>query len=285
MKMSATTVLTLCLLAAVCGCRRDKTPMTPTPPPWLDTAVQEQVQQQGPDTQLLGSIFKGTAFREDQSSEWQVTLEAGQCYWFSGAGDQTVEELYLQLRDPEDDEVADDSNDTPRIVITHCPEVSGMFTLRAKVTEGHGHYAVGVYGKPTTAALAQPTAAPVDTGTAQPSGTGLGGVVDEMAKASAPDAQRVGNHLAGATDRSDWYVALESGKCYWFIGAGDAGVVQLTLTLWAPPPGEKQIALNQSENNRVTVGHCPANSGMFHIQAKVDGGEGKYMVGVFAKKK
>ncbi len=285
MKKPATLVLTLCVLAAVCGCRRDKTPMTPTPPPWLDTAVQEQAQQQAPEAQLLGSIYKGIAFREDQSSDWQITLEAGQCYWFSGAGDQTVEELYLELRDPDDDDVAEDKNDTPRIVITYCPETSGMFELEAKVTEGHGHYAVGVYGKQGTAAPAEPTAAPPATAVAPPSGTGLGSVVDDMAKASAPNAQRVGDHLAGETDKSDWYVALESGKCYWFIGAGDGGVDQLTLTLWGPPPSEKQIALNQSENNRVTVGHCPATSGMFHIQAKVDGGEGKYTVGVFAKKK
>jgi hypothetical protein len=259
--------------------------MTPTPPPWLDTAVQEQAQQQAPDAQLIGSIYKGTAFREDTGNDWQVSLEAGQCYWFSGAGDQTVEELYLELSDPEDDRVAKDDNDTPRIVITHCPETSGTFELKAEVTEGHGHFAVGVYGKAGTAAPTEPTAKPTATATAKPSGDDLGSVVDDMAKASAPDAQRVGDHLAGETDKSDWYVALESGKCYWFIGAGNGGVGQLTLTLWAPPPTEKQIALNQSENNRVTIGHCPATSGMFHVQAKVDGGEGKYMVGVFAKKK
>lgn len=283
MKKSATIVITLCVLSALCGCRRDKTPMTPTPPPWLDTAVQEQVQQQAPEAQLVGTMFKGTAFREDQSSEWMVSLEAGQCYWFSGAGDQTVEELYLELSDPEDDEVADDDNGTPRIVISHCPEVSGQFKLFAKVKEGHGHYAVGVYGKAGEGPPPEPTGTGATTGPA-PSGD-LGTVVDEMAKASAPDAKRVGDHLAGETDKSDWYVALEAGKCYWFIGAGDGGVDQLTLTLWGPPPGEKQIGINQSENNRVTVGHCPAKSGMFHVQAKVDGGEGKYKVGVFAKKK
>jgi hypothetical protein len=104
-----------------------------------------------------------------------------------------------------------------------------------------------------------------------------------MAKASAPDSERVGDHFAGHADHTDWYVALETGKCYWFIGAGDDDVKELYLYLW--DPADKRITANKSENNRVNVGHCPTSSGMYHFQAKVNSGSGKYKVGVFAKKK
>src|SRR5688572_20198685 len=97
MHKTIATMLSLSLLVPVAACRRERAPMTPTPPEWLDTAVTDQVRASAPEAQAIGGIFKGTAFREGDHSQWQVTLEAGQCYWFSGAGDQTVEELYLNL--------------------------------------------------------------------------------------------------------------------------------------------------------------------------------------------
>jgi hypothetical protein len=277
----AAAILTLSLVVPLGACRRQKAPLTPTPPEWLDTAVHEQAKQVSPDSEQVGDVYKATAYREGDRTDWQLSLEASQCYFFSGAGDQTVEELSLYLWDPSGSRVATERGDGPRTVLSYCtpPTMPGLYKFQAKIEEGHGHYAVAVYGKAAPAPVAVPVPAPV----AAPAGPDLGKIVDDMAKASAPQAERVGEHFSGEADKTDWYVALETGKCYWFIGAGDDEVDELWLYLWDPQ--DKRITVNKSENNRVTVGHCPTSSGMYHFQAKVNSGEGKYKVGVFSKKK
>lgn len=256
--------------------------MTPTPPEWLDTAVRDQVTQAAPQAQPVGEqIYKGTAFREGEKMQWQVTLDPGKCYYFSGAGDQTVEELELNVWDPTGDRVAK-TDGQQRVILEHCATMPGLYRFEAKVEEGHGHFAVAVYSKDAPAAPV-PAPAPGPAPAPAPAGPDLGKVVDDMAKASAPDSERVGDHFAGETDHTDWYAALETGKCYWFIGAGDDGVKELYLYLW--DPADKRITASKSESNRVTVGHCPTSSGMYHFQAKVNSGSGKYKVGIFAKKK
>jgi hypothetical protein len=137
---------------------------------------------------------------------------------------------------------------------------------------------VGVYVK----------AAPDGTVPAPPTGPtapaqDLGAQCDAEAKASAPGAERVGDHFSGNADETDWYTALEVGKCYWFIGVGGEGVNELWLYLW--DPADKRITANKAESNKVTVGHCPEKAGMFHFQAKIGSGSGEYKVGVYAKKK
>jgi hypothetical protein len=281
MHKSFATLVALSLLVPAGACRRQQAPLTPAPPEWLDTAVTDQAKQHAPDAEAVGEIYKGTAFREGDRTDWQVTLEGGRCYWFSSAGDQTVEELSLYLWDPTGERVSTERGKSPRTVLSYCtpPVMPGLYKVQAKVEEGHGHYALGIYGK---AAPQGPAPAPVPA-PAAPKGPDLGKVVDDMAKATAPEAERVGEHFSGEADKTDWYVALETGKCYWFIGAGAEDVKELWLYLW--DPADKRITVNKSENNRVTVGHCPTSSGMYHFQAKVNSGEGKYKVGVFAKKK
>lgn len=276
-----TKIVGICLVAfiALLNCRRDQPPVSPTPPAWLMTVVQDQAAQHAPDAQLVGNVYQGVAYEEDDEQEWPLTLEVGKCYWFSGAGDQGVEELSLYLFDPDDDKVASDTNDAPRTIMAHCPERSGMFKIRAKVREGRGHFHVGVYVKDAP----EGTAPPPPPEPAAPAGPDLGALCDAEAKSAAPGAERVGNHFSGSADETDWYSALEVGKCYWFIGVGGPGVNELWLYLWDPK--DNRITANKSESNKVVVGHCPEKSGMFHFQAKIGSGEGEYKVGLYAKKK
>jgi hypothetical protein len=272
------TVLSLSFLvsASAVACGGGKAPMTPTPPEWLDTAVTEQAMAVTPNSHLIGQMLKGTAYDEDELQQWQIPLEANKCYQFSGAGDQTVQELYINVWDPTGDRIAKQKNDSPRVMTAYCTKLAGLYKVEGKVTEGYGHFAIGIF---TDGAGAPPP--PPEP--AAPAAADLGKIVDDMAKASAPDATRVGEHFSGSTDKTDWYVALETGKCYWFIGAGADSISELYLYLWDPK--DKRITANKSENNRVTVGHCPTSSGMYHFQAKANSGDGKYKVGVFAKKK
>jgi hypothetical protein len=276
-----TKLIGMCIVAllALINCRRDKPPVSPAPPAWLVTVVQDQAAQHAPDAQLVGNIYQGVAHDEGDEQEWPLTLEAGKCYWFSGAGDQGVEELELFLYDPEGDRVAKATDGAPRAMMAHCPTVSGMFKLEAKAEDGRGHFHVGVYVK----AAPDGTVPPPPTGSAAAPAQDLGALCDAEAKSAAPGAERVGEHFSGDADETDWYSALEVGKCYWFIGVGGEGVNELWLYLW--DPADKRITANKAAANKVTVGHCPEKSGMFHFQAKIGSGSGEYKVGVYAKKK
>lgn len=262
-----------------------KAPIAPTPPPWLPGVVQEQALAQAPDAQLVGNLYQAVTDGDADRTDWNVTLEQGKCYWLSGAGDQGIEELALYLWDPEGDKVDKLKSKTNKVILAHCPTVSGLFKFQAKVLEGRGHYQVGIYAKAAPEGGA-PTAAPTATPTAAPAPVAdLGAACDADAKAAAPEAARVGNHFTGTADETDWYTQLDADKCYWLIGRGSDGVKELWLYLWGPGTPETRITANKAESNKVVVGHCPDKAGMYHFQAKVGSGSGEYAVGLYAKKK
>jgi len=66
----------------------------------MDRAVFDQVAPFGPH-QLLGGIFRGITVDEDRGLRWQVALEKDRCYAFSAVGSEAVEELRLEIWDPQ----------------------------------------------------------------------------------------------------------------------------------------------------------------------------------------
>jgi hypothetical protein len=262
-------------LGALSGCR-DKAAVSPVAPDWMEPQVSQQATAAAPGSTPVGTVLKSVAYEEDEETKWPVMLEPNKCYVFSGIGDQGVQELFLELDDPQGDRAVRLKNDTPRVVIEHCTTMGGSYQLMGKVTEGSGHYMVGVFLKPGGPAVPPPPPAePV------PVAVDLGKIIDGLA--AKHGAERVGDFFAGNADETDWYAALETGKCYFLIGAGDDGVSKLSLYLWDPQ--DKRITQNKSETNQVELGHCPTASGMYHFQAKVHSGSGAYKVGVYAKAK
>ncbi len=279
-KAAIATLVTLCLVFSFGACRRRRArvAITSQPPAWLEGVVLDQAKQNAPDAKQVGNIYKGVAHEEDGRTQWQMLLEGGTCYWFSTAGDQSVEQLYVNLWDPSEDRVAKLKLDGPKLVLAYCTKVAGMYKLEVKVTKGAGHYHVGVFGKAAPGGPA-PTSAPPPPATPER----LAQVIAEMAKSSASGARLVGELFEGENPESDWYVQFEPGKCYWLIGAGEKEVEELYLYLWDPK--DSRVTANKSDTNRVTIGHCPTVGGMFHFQVKIGRGNGKYKVGVYAKKK
>jgi hypothetical protein len=108
--------------------------------------------------------------------------------------------------------------------------------------------------------------------------------VDLQVAAGAPKLHRLGDYYRAVAnrngDRSDWYVPLDAGKCYWLGGAGDPGVRELFLYVWGPD--NKRIADNRPKSPQVTLAFCASMSGMHHVQAKVARGNGLYVVGVYS---
>ena len=289
----------LSLLMPLAACKRSKAPLTPQAPDWMEPELAKIAQSMSPGAEQVGQTFKAIAFREDDYTDWRIDLAPGACYLFVGIGDQTSEEMYIALYDPEDDRVNREKEEPARVAMEWCVEKPGLHRIQGKITEGHGHYAVAVFVKggaggharpphpgphPGAHPAPQPEPGPATTDpTPAPKPRDLEAVITAQAKSGAPGATRIGDFFTGTADKTDWYTALEQGKCYWFMGAGDQGISELHIYLWDPE--DKRITANKSATNRVQVGHCPTTSGMYHFQAKVNAGHGTYKVGVFAKKK
>jgi hypothetical protein len=102
--------------------------------------------------------------------------------------------------------------------------------------------------------------------------------VDGQVSAVAPAAARMGAFVKNTAEKTDWMSPLEVGKCYWFSGVGGPGVKKLALFLWGPDG--KRITEVKSPGPSATLAFCPPFGGMFHLQAKIQGG-GPYVVGTY----
>lgn len=108
-------------------------------------------------------------------------------------------------------------------------------------------------------------------------------LVDQYAKNNAPGTGRVGNWYQGQGDkgaRSDWTVQLSQGTCYWIVSSGVPG---MTMALYLWDPAERRVTDMKSKDNQAMVTHCPAATGTYHVQAKVESGSGAYAMAVYAK--
>ncbi|MGC4118008.1 MAG: hypothetical protein QM765_26350 [Myxococcales bacterium] len=82
--------------------------------------------------------------------EWVVSLQAGTCYSFVGAG-TGIKELRLELRSATNKEQAKSREDRDRAVVDFCPKDAGSYRLVAHV-EGKGSAAVVRYERAAPAA-------------------------------------------------------------------------------------------------------------------------------------
>ncbi|MFO0546780.1 MAG: hypothetical protein U0271_00265 [Polyangiaceae bacterium] len=245
--------------------------VSPDAPSWLDDKVVEVGHAAAPEAVQVGTIYKGVAEKTGERTDWKVQLEANQCYWFSGVGDDTVERLHLFLFDGGNKRVAIEKSKKSTSTMTYCAEKTDMYRLQAKVQAGAGHFGVGIFSR---------KAPPKDVAE-KPKPRDLSEDVEREASAVAPGSTRVGNYFQGSVDKTEWYTQLEVGKCYWFVAVGDADVDELSLYLWGPD--NKRITENKSDSTKSNIGHCPKQSGMYKFQAKVTSGSGSYTVGVYAK--
>lgn len=257
----------LIALVAAGGCRRHKGPIGAAPPAAIDQRIDEQARAREPLAQRIGDLYRGVAPEEDAGQSWDVSLEQGKCYWFSAAGDDQVEEILLALYEPEDDDRVESEKESPGAVMTYCATASRTHRLELKVTEGRGHFALGVFTKGD--GVAGP-AGPVD----------LGAAADARAAEVAPDATRPKPHFTGEPPQGDWYFELVPGTCYWFAGVGSPEITKLSLELWSP--NEERVAFDAGAGGRALIEHCAAVDGMFHLQAKLEGA-GQFAIGQYER--
>jgi hypothetical protein len=141
-------------LLVVAGCATT-TEMVPVVP--LTSVIDQQMAAQAPDARRMRDFLIGQGERTD----FVVNLEAGRCYWFSGAADAEVERLSMYLwGPPSGHRLADSRPHSRNTTLGYCPMMSGNYKFQAKI-EGEGRYLVGVYEKPgAPVAWSQPWSAP-----------------------------------------------------------------------------------------------------------------------------
>ncbi len=113
----------------------------------------------------------------------------------------------------------------------------------------------------------------------------LSASVDGIAATRFGGGYRIGDFFRGfAADedgRADWYLNLDAGRCYHFIGAGGPGVRELSLYLWFPTG--RRAATERASTPIATTTFCTPMAGPYHLQAKVSEGRGEFRVGVYTK--
>jgi hypothetical protein len=110
----------------------------------------------------------------------------------------------------------------------------------------------------------------------------LSAAVEKLAPAGA---RRVGSFYSGqASDNgqhSDWFFALEGGRCYDFVATGGSGVQRLYVYLWSP--NGKRATDRREGSPAVTLHYCAAQPGQYHFQAKMADGRGDYRMGIYSR--
>jgi hypothetical protein len=110
-----------------------------------------QIASQAVATQAPGAMQEGHFLvGSGPKADFAVMLEAGKCYWFSGATDELGGKMALYLFAPPDrHRLSDARSRTTTATMGHCPVVTGMNKVQAK-TRPQGAFVVGVYSVPTT---------------------------------------------------------------------------------------------------------------------------------------
>jgi len=293
------TVAALGLLPA-CG-HRPPPAVDPTLSPALGAQADALAHAAMPGGARLPEALIGVAYGPDQGTEWQVPLQAGQCYVFGYASDPGVARFTFTLWSPSGGRALAARGKPGQGVVNHCAMETGPYRVEGRVASGAGHFVSVVYasgpsavaavvGGPVVAVGPQPVVmiggpAPVVQVAVAGAPPTLGEAIDRQAAAMAPGAARVGDFLNGIGDESEWHPMLSAGACYWFIGAGDpASVKTLSLYLWDPRGG--RVTENRSGNERSTLGYCATAPGEYKLEGKVSrrpGPLGPYKVGVYAK--
>jgi hypothetical protein len=260
----------------------------------LASLAQAGAPGQPPASQVFGGTF---AWRRPYS--FPVTMEAGRCYTILGVGGPGVVDLDLFLFDPGNQRVALDreTNNFPRI--SYCASFPGAYRIEAKVKRGAGEVALRAYhyssapsanAPPPIVIQDVPPPAPIvvipppPPGEPDPGPDVLSLAVDQQSGVSAPGYQRLGAIYRGAGSdgsRSDWYLPLEAGRCYMFIGAGGAGIGRLYLYLWGPDG--RRVTERRNPSPLTVMPFCAPYPGSYHMQAKIGEGAGEYRVGVYVR--
>lgn len=109
----------------------------------LDKIIQDEAAAAAPGAKME-QMYTAKADKTD----WYTQLKKGQCYWFIGAGQAEVDDFYLYVWDPKNNQIGKNKADGNKAQFGHCPEQDGMFHVQLKVDDTSHEAKVGVFSKP-----------------------------------------------------------------------------------------------------------------------------------------
>lgn len=240
------------------------------PAPWMEKKLVSEAHLENPHVHQEGGTLFGLLAVERAARSWPVRLEGGKCYFVSAVGDETVEELDLQLRASKEELVKPRSQKGSAAILSFCPTAAGVYTVQAYARRGAGHVAVGVFER-------EPTKD-------EDNANILADAVDAHARRTARGFARIGPAYRSTSARAEWTVELVERHCYAFVGEGSGKVTALGLKL-VNSAGDV-VASADPTAPTVEIRYCTgAEKALYKLKAASPSGAGEYFVGVFAGKK
>ncbi len=93
----------------------------------------------------ISGIAGSGVLSTNQTQNFAASLESGRCYQIAGFGGQGVADLDVFLYGPAGNEVARDEARDATPLVQHCPSQGGAFTVKVKMYQGNGPFALQAY--------------------------------------------------------------------------------------------------------------------------------------------
>jgi hypothetical protein len=93
----------------------------------------------------ISGIAGSGVLSTNQTQNFAANLESGRCYQVAGFGGQGVADLDIFLYGPGGNEVARDEARDATPLVQHCPSQGGAFTVKVKMFQGNGPFALQAY--------------------------------------------------------------------------------------------------------------------------------------------
>ncbi len=78
-----------------------------------------------------------------------------------------------------------------------------------------------------------------------------------------------------------FYMPLEAGNCYWFMGSGGSGVQDVDMYLF--DARDSRVADDRSNSVDMKIHYCPPSTGQFHVELKLKKGKGEVAMQVLGR--
>lgn len=237
----------------------------------MKAALDTRAEAFGVDYVPVGAVRSG-GMSEGQSVEFLEVLRRGACYRVLAVGGDEITDLDLRVLKG-GAQVAADQGAVADPYAEMCAEADGEVKLRLQVYAGHGPYALQLYAESR------------QNGAASAEEAAVALALDESADHAAAGMEALGDAYIGTLghrNAATFDVVLPEARCYKFLGAGGAGVQDLTLTVEVDG---KEVAADRISGVRPAAQWCAPGRAAATIKVAMYGGAGAFAVGVYAAKR
>jgi hypothetical protein len=214
----------------------------------------------------------GVVLETQAPRDFDLRLQAGQCYAFATFGGPGSVDTDIMLNDSSGQQLEADRAAARDAVIRYCAGATGSYELSVRMYTGRGPLFTVGYAQRGQAA-AEPVMAQTSTAHAGLRENFALLDADMRARGYESYGTEVEGSLAAGANRN-FEIQLEGGRCYAILAVGDAGVRDLDLLLLDGSGDE--VDRDIANDPRPTVRVCPQRSGNFYMQVRMTEGAGSY---------